>query len=220
MYAASGQRGSPPGYAPVSYHCEVYAVFDRLVTMWVTVWRVVTLFALLSATFLAVSLLRFLKHLTSNDLDFNLPPLTWRVLNVPSHLLAVLKALIVLWKYVPSHLTLSHKYFCPFQAHSNSIVYHFHLAFQSFIVVIAIISLQLVTYMLNDRWLCTALDGSHPTDSATNSDPSLLLGNNSSLPPFSSAKEELPLALNLNLIVRAAYYNPRPRNATSTLLCF
>ena len=129
---------------------------------------------------------------------------------MPSHLLAVLKALIALWKYVSSHLTSSHKYFRLFQAHSNSVVYYFHLAFLSFVVVIAIISLQLVTYRLNDRWLCTALDGSHPTDSATYSDPSLLLGNIGSLPPFSSVKEELPPAL--NLIVRAAYYDPRPRN--------
>ena len=177
--------------------------------MWVSVWRVLGVFMLLAATLVAVSLLRFWKHLTYNHPDFHLPPLTWRVLNVPSHLLAALKAFFVLWKYVPSRLTSSHKHLHPFQTHSNSVFNHFLLVFLSFLVVVSIITLQLVKYRLSDQWLCTPLDGSNSTDSADYSD---LFGNNGALwiPPFSSAKEEL--LPSRNLIVRAAYYDPRPRN--------
>ena len=129
---------------------------------------------------------------------------------MPSHLLAALKALFVLWRYVSSHLTSSHKYFHPFQTQSSSVVNHFTMGFLSFFVVVSIITLQLVTYRLSDQWLCTALGGSNFTDNALYSDPSVLLGSNDSLHPFSSAKEEL--LPSRNLIVRAAYYDPRPRN--------
>ena len=155
---------------------------------------------------------------------------------MPSHLLAALKAFFVLWKYVPSRLTSLHKHLHPFQTHFNSVFKHFLLAFLSFFVVVSIITLQLVKYRLSDQWLCTPLDGSNSTDSAdysdlfgnngalwippfasakeadsvTYSDPSMVLVSNDSLHPFSSAKEEL--LPSRNLIVRAAYYDLRPRN--------
>ena len=177
--------------------------------MRVSIWRVVSVPVRLVATLVALSLLGLWKHLTSNHPHFYLPPSAWRVMNVPFRLLAALKALFVLWKCVSYRLTSSHKYFRSFQAHSNSVVYHFPLACLSFFVVVSFIYLQLVTYKLIDRRLCTALGGSHPSDSMAYSD-SMLRGRHDSLPPFSSVKEEL--LPSRNLIVRAVYYDPRPRD--------
>ena len=195
--------------------------------MWVLVWRLVSVL-LLAATLLAFFFRLFWKHLTFNYSDFHLPP-SWPVLNVPFHFLAALKA-------VSSHLT-PHKYFHPFQTRSNFVINRLPLIFLVFFVVLSIITLQLATYRLNNQWLCTPPGESNSADSVAYSDPSMFYGGNGYIPPFSSvkridstaytdpsmlhgsndsfhpfffAKEEL--FPSRNLIVRAAYFDPRQRN--------
>ena len=200
----------------------MYLAYDRLVTMWVSVWQLVTILLLLAAIILALFLIFFWKHLTFNHRDFHCPPLTCQVLNLPSHLQAPMNAFLISWKYVFSQLTLAQKYFCSFQGNSN-FVYQFFVAFLSLFVVVAIIFLQFVTFRRFEQTLCTPLDVSNSTDS----EPSTLLGSNGSLPPFSAGKDAVLLANNSfhpfsyakveqlpsqNIIVRAAYYDPRQRN--------
>ena len=191
--------------------------------MWVSVWQVVSILLLLAAIILALFLIFFWKHLNCNHPDFHYPPLTWWVLNLPSHLLAPLNAFFILWKYVSFHLTLAQKYFCSFQENFKS-VYQFLVAFLSLFVVVDIIFLQFVTFRRSEQSLCIPLDISNSTDS----EPSTLLDSNGSLPPFSAAKDAVLFANNnsillfsstkveqlpsQNIIVRAAYYDPRQRN--------
>ena len=173
--------------------------------MWVSV-QVVSIILLLDAIILALFLILFWKHLTFNHPDFHCPPLTWQV-----------------WKYVSSHLTFAQKYFSSFQKNSNS-VYQYFVVFISLFVVVAIILLQSVTFLRSEQSVCIPLDVS----SYTESEPSTLLGSNGFLPPLFAAKDAVLLANNnsfllfssakveqlpsQNIIVRAAYYDPRQRN--------
>ena len=128
---------------------------------------------------------------------------------------------ISLWKRLPylfTHWCQSEhepKYFRPFQVHCNYIFHHIPLVCLSLLVVACMV----LTYKLIDRGLCGTLGSYHCTENMAYTN-SVLLGGHDSLPAFSSAKEEL--LLSRNLIVRAVYYDRRPRdgyiNATVFLI--